>query len=408
MPPSRRPVRKGAIAVIAIVLVVGASLGIYLPLTLGAPIAPVAAKSIPYSLSSTTAPTITLPSYGASAISAVGYPQVLAQGGNSAPMPIASITKIITALVVLQKDPLTAGQSGPSIKFTAADDAIRKAYLARDGDVYPIQVGGSMTQLDVMKVALIASANNYSRALADWAYGSEAAFLPAANQWLRANGMKSTVLTDSTGLNPANTSTPTDLIALGKIALENPVIAQIINTKTTTLPVVGAIKNTNSLLGHLGVDGIKTGTLNNAGSSLLFTSSFSVGGRTIRLIGAVLDGPTHPIIDADIKAMIKVVKSGFSVVKLTTAGEPFGTYTTLWGDLSRAVAAKSTSVVVWGGTKIVPGVKMQKVASALKGGPVGSVTFTGAGEPIVVPLKLSATIAPPSFWWRVTNPGIVL
>jgi D-alanyl-D-alanine carboxypeptidase (penicillin-binding protein 5/6) len=384
-----------------------AAVGAYLPLTLLAPLQSVAAAQIPYQSSATVAPTITLPSYGSSAISAVGYPKVLVQGGNTAPMPIASITKIITALVVLQKDPLTVGESGPQIKFTSADEAIRKAYLARNGDVYPIRVGSSMSQLNVMQIALIASANNYSRALADWAYGSEAAFLPVANAWLKQNGMTSTILTDSTGLNPANKSTPTDLITLGKIALANPLIAQIVDTKDATLPVVGAISNTNSLLGHLGVDGIKTGTLDGAGSSLLFTSTFTIGGTQIRLIGVVLDGPTHPIIDAEIRGLIKTVKSGFTAVKLTSAGEPFATYTTLWGATARAVAARSQSVVVWKGTNVDSTISTSKVVTSVKGLTVGSITFDVGGTSIAVPLKLDKPIADPSFWWRVTNPGIL-
>ena len=135
----------------------------------------------------------------------------------------------------------------------------------------------------MLTIALVPSANNYARALADWAYGSEAKFLIAANAWLKAHGMTSTHLADSTGLNSATRSTPTDLIALGQRALANPVIASIVSTKNTTAPVVGAIKNTNTLLGRYGVTGIKTGTLLGAGSSLLFSSTFQIGGRSITL-----------------------------------------------------------------------------------------------------------------------------
>ena len=53
-----------------------------------------------------------MPGYGDSAISAVGYPGFLATGGGTAPLPIASITKIITALVVLQKEPLSGRRAG--------------------------------------------------------------------------------------------------------------------------------------------------------------------------------------------------------------------------------------------------------------------------------------------------------
>jgi D-alanyl-D-alanine carboxypeptidase (penicillin-binding protein 5/6) len=391
----------GAIVVVLAIL-------IYLPLTLLAPLRAIGASQIPYAAATTTAPTITLPSYGASAISAVGYPQVLVQGGSTKPMPMASITKIVSTLVVLQKAPLAVGQAGPQIRFTAEDEAIRKAYLARNGDVYPIKVGGSMSQLDVMKVTLVASANNYARALVDWAFGSEAKFLPVANAWLAQNGMKSTTLTDATGLNPANTSTPTDMITLGKLAIANPLVAQIINIKSATLPVVGAISNTNSLLGELGVDGIKTGTLDGAGSSLLFTTSQKIGGTRVRLIGVILDGPTHPIIDKEIRGLIKTVRSGFTLVKLTTAGERFASYTTPWGVTAAATASSSRSVVIWAGTPIQSSIQTRKVTVTAKGSRVGAIVFSIAGESISVPLTLRTTIRDPGFWWRLTNPGILL
>ena len=153
----------------AIVAVVVVSAGVYLPLTLLAPLK-AAASTIPaFVTPTTTATTLPLPSYGESAITALGYGDELASGGNTKPMPMASISKIITTLVVLEKKPLALGESGPSITFTAADAAYLHAYAAQDGDVYPIKVGGSLTEKQVITIALVPSANNYARALADWA-----------------------------------------------------------------------------------------------------------------------------------------------------------------------------------------------------------------------------------------------
>lgn len=94
------------------------AIAFYLPITLLAPIASVSATSAPYVAPPSIAPILTLPNYGASAISAIGYAGPLAQGGSRKPLPMASMTKIITTLVVLEKKPLTLGQSGPDISFT--------------------------------------------------------------------------------------------------------------------------------------------------------------------------------------------------------------------------------------------------------------------------------------------------
>jgi D-alanyl-D-alanine carboxypeptidase (penicillin-binding protein 5/6) len=407
VPPSRQVYlrRRILVSVLAVVL-----LGIlfYLPLTLLAPVPATTAVKANYSAPTTVTQTLTLPTYGDSAIAAVGYPGLLASGGGSTPLPIASITKIITALVVLQKAPLGAADAGPRISFTSADQAILKSYAARDGDVYPIQVGGSMTERDVLTVALVPSANNYARALADWAYGSEANFLPVARAWLASHGLTSTTLTDCTGLNPQNTSTPTDLIALGKLALANPVISELIATKTANLPVVGQIKNTNQLLGTLGIDGIKTGTLNSAGASLLFSSSLVLEGRTITLIGVVLDGPNHPTIDAAIAGLVKAAREGFHVITLATKGQSFANYTTAWGAKAAAVASKTVSIVVWGGTLVKATVSASKIGTSKSGTAVGEASFIAGTQRVSVPLALSEKLEGPDGFWRLGNPGALL
>jgi serine-type D-Ala-D-Ala carboxypeptidase (penicillin-binding protein 5/6) len=379
----------------------------YLPITLLAPVPATHATSIAYSAPHTTAPVLTLPAYGASAIAAVGYPGLLASAGAASPLPIASITKIITALVVLQKDPLGVGEQGPSIRFTAADAAIIKAYAARDGDTYPIQVGGSLTELQVLTIALVPSANNYARALADWAYGSEANFLPVARAWLTAHGMTSTTLTDSTGLNPQNTSTPTDLIALGKLALASPVISSLMSIRSTTLPVVGLVNNTNLLLGQVGVDGIKTGTLDNAGASLLFSSRLAIGGRIITLVGVVLDGPTHPIIDAAIASLLKVARAAFHVTTLASKGQIFARYRTAWGVETTAVAARDVTMVLLDGTRITSRTDASAVSPGKKGTVLGLASFAASNQRATVPLVQSSTLNGPDPLWRLLNPQLL-
>jgi D-alanyl-D-alanine carboxypeptidase (penicillin-binding protein 5/6) len=413
VPPSRSQSPHGSRSflrrriVVFCVAVVTLALLFYLPITLLAPLSPTPATTVAYSAPRSTAPVLTLPAYGASAIAAVGYPGLLASHGAATPLPIASITKIITALVVLQKEPLGSEEQGPSIQFTDADAAIIKAYAARDGDTYPIQVGGSLTERQVLTIALVPSANNYARALADWAYGSEAKFLPVARAWLSAHGMTSTTLTDCTGLNPQNTSTPTDLIALGKLALASPVISSIMKIRSTTLPVVGIVNNTNQLLGQIGVNGIKTGTLDNAGASLLFSSRLAIGGHVVTLVGIVLDGPTHPIIDAAIAALLKVARSSFHLTTLASKGQVFGRYRTAWGAVTSAVAAREVTMVLLGGTRISSRTDASAAQPGRKGTILGLASFAAGSQRATVPLVQSSTLKGPDPLWRLLNPGLL-
>ena len=89
----------------------------YLPLTLLAPMQESTAQVVAFEAPSVVQPPLTFPEYGASAIGAVGYPGVLASGGSVDALPIASISKVITALVLLDDKPLGLGDLGPDITF---------------------------------------------------------------------------------------------------------------------------------------------------------------------------------------------------------------------------------------------------------------------------------------------------
>lgn len=384
----------------ALVLAVGS----YLPITLLAPLTPVAAVAQQVKPPVPPAAELAWPGYGASAIGAIGFPSTLASDGATAPLPIASITKIITSLVVLDAKPLAMGAPGPTITFTAKDAALVKEYRARNGTTAPAVAGMRLSQLEVNEIMLIASANNYAESYATWAFGSEAGFLDAARAWLTAQGFTHTTLLDSSGMNPGNQSTASDLVAIGKLALANPVIAGIVSTKELSVPGIGTIKNSNKLLGHDGVDGIKTGTLEEAGACLLFSTKFTVSSHSVTVVGVVLGGADHASLDAAVQRLIASAKAGFHEVTLAKAGQSFGAYTTAWKTSARAVATQGRSVLVWGSTPITATVDAAPIGLARAGTPVGSVKFTVGGTTISVPLELDKSVEDPGALWRLGNP----
>jgi len=375
----------------------------YLPITLLAPLQAHAAEVLPYVAPVTTPQELVYPGYGATAVGAIGYPGLLGASGSEEALPMASISKVVTALVVLEAKPLGVDEPGPQIDFTSADVAIYNGYLARYGSVKPVKAGLSLTQHEVMELTIIASANNYAQSLVNWAFGSEAAFVGVANTWLASHNLTSTVMTDATGMNPENVSTAADLIELGKLALADPLVAQLVDTKSATIPGVGDIKNTNKLIGDSGVRGIKTGTLDEA--NLLFAADYTIGDTTITVIGVMLGAKDHTVLNADVVALLATVKAGFQEVKLTTAGESYGSYETGWGDDSDLVAAKSASVVVWAGTPVSLLVESRPVTLAAKGTDVGMLNFTVGTESIEVPLELASTIDDPGVGWRLSHPA---
>ncbi|WEO79219.1 D-alanyl-D-alanine carboxypeptidase [Cryobacterium sp. SO2] len=347
------------------------------------------------------------PAGGAGAIGAVGYDGVLGASGDQDSVPIASITKMVTSLVILQAKPLTGDDQGPIITFTDKDVDFYYDAIAENGSVAPVVSGMELSQREAFETMLLPSANNYSVSLAVWAFGSVDAYLTAAADFLTTNGLTGTTVADTSGISAQSVSSPADLVAIGKLVMANPVLASIVAMPSADIPTVGTVTNTNKLLGIDGVDGIKTGTTDEAGACLLFAVDVPVGDSTVTLVGVVLGGNTHPELNQSILALIDSVAPGFRQVVLVEEGTPFGTYTTPWGQSGQAVAETTETAVVWSDTPISTAVDIDKLALGDEGDPVGSVDVTVGTQTVTVPLVLDATLTDPGPFWRWTHPGEV-
>jgi D-alanyl-D-alanine carboxypeptidase (penicillin-binding protein 5/6) len=387
----------------ALALLLG--VGFYLPFTLLAPVQAASAQLEPWQAPAVSEPAIAFPGYGASGVGAVGYSGVLARAGSTGPLPIASITKVVTALVVLSVKPLAGTDAGPNLTFGPADDQFYADQVAQNGVVEPVSDGETMPQRTVMTVMLMASANNYADSLANWAFGSKDAYVAAARTWLDKHGLTTTTIVDPTGIQPSNTSTITDLVELARLAVADPVISQIVATTTVDVPGIGTVTNRNELLGIDGVNGIKTGTLDESGACLLFSATVTVGGTPITLIGAVLGGPDHPTVDGAVRTLLAQATAGFHEVSLVKSGASFASYSTPWGDAADAVTASPASLLLWQNTPVTATVRAEPVKLAAIGTEVGEVTFTAGEQSTKVALVLSHAITDPGAWWRLTHPG---
>ena len=292
------------------------------------------------------------PDYGSGAVGVVGSDNILTQHGNQSARPIASITKAITALVVLSSHPLNNDEEGPNIVFTEADVEIYNKAVVADAAVQPVKVGDYVSERQAIEIMMLPSACNYAETLAIWAYGSTSSYLTAANRWLSKNGLSQTKVVDASGLAPGNVSTPSDLIKLGSLVLGSPSLASIVATKQTSLKIVGDLINGNRLLGELGVNGIKTGFTDEAGACLLFSSVIKVGDEKEVIVGVLLGGTTSAEVATDVAALLNSVMDGFRSVKLISKGQKFGSYSTYWGQKANLVASQDFTTAVWSDTPI--------------------------------------------------------
>jgi D-alanyl-D-alanine carboxypeptidase (penicillin-binding protein 5/6) len=335
----------------------------------------------------------------------VGFPGVLAASGSDQPLPMASITKLVTAMTVLQAMPLTVDEAGPSVTMTAADVALFDAYRKQNGKVAPVKVGEVYTQRELLDLTLIESANNYSSTLAKWAFGSEEAFVTKAREWVAAHALPSVTIVDSTGLGVGNTATAGDLIELGRLALADPVVSVIVGTDSLTMHDIGLVENTNELLGTNGVTGIKTGTLDVFGANLLFSAVYPIGSSSVTVVGVVLGGTDHDTLNAAITGLLASVQAGFHEVDVSDVGDPFASYSTAWGQTAEATADAEGLLLTWADTPITASVSADPVRIEEAGEPVGEVVFTSGPHSVTVPLVLSSAITDPGPGWRLTHPG---
>jgi len=404
VPLTRRQIlRRRRITVFGGLAVVLAT-GFYLPFTLLAPLHAETAQVQTWQTPVTVAPQLVFPNYGATAIGAIGWDGSLATSGSTEALPIASLSKVITSLVVLNAHPLAVGEEGPTVTTTSNDVKLYNSYVSRNGKVEPVRSGLVLSQHQLLQLTLVASANNYAATLVNWAFGSEEAYVAAARTWLDEHGLTNTFMSDATGMSPDNRATATDLIELAKLALADPLVSQIVSTGHISIPSVGEIDNTNDLLGLNGVRGIKTGTLDEAGACLLFAADYTVGTETVTVVGVMLGGADHPSLDKDIQALLAAAQLGFQQIALVASGDNVGSYTSDWGDTSPIVATADSSVVVWSDTPIARFVDVRPVTLAAAGTEVGKLTFTVGTRTIEVPIALTKSIDDPGAWWRLTHP----
>lgn len=180
--------------------------------------------------------------------------------------PIASITKLMTAIVVLE-----SSQSMDETLAIADDDVdVVKNSKSK------LPVGQAFRRGDLMRLALMASDNRAAAALGRNYPGGVEAFVTRMNDEARKLGMSNTRFADATGLSPANVSSAHDLAKLVSASAKYPVIREFSTTPAlnVTFPDTGVqhgFINSNALVrgGEWQIDVSKTGFINESGKCLV-------------------------------------------------------------------------------------------------------------------------------------------
>lgn len=190
--------------------------------------------------------------------------EVLFEKNPNAVLPIASITKLMTAMVVLDAKPnLTE-----TLAIGEEDVDVLKGTRSR------LKVGTHLAREEMLRLALMSSENRAAAALSRYYPGGREAFVAAMNQKAQALGLVDTRFLDPTGLTAANVSSPRDLAKMVDAAHQYPLIREFSTTSEGEFSIAGRpqqFRNTNTLVKNptweIGLS--KTGYINEAGKCLV-------------------------------------------------------------------------------------------------------------------------------------------
>lgn len=207
--------------------------------------------------------------------------KVLLEKNADTVMPIASLTKLMTAMVVLD----AKLDMDEIIEIDSADVDRIKYSTSR------VAVGAKLTRRDALHLALMSSDNRAAASLARTFRGGNDGFKAAVRKKTRQLGMTHTVIEEPTGLSPHNRSNAGDLVKMAKASTEYPEIVRMTTETKDVFDIKGRdvnFSNTNRLVGAKGWDvGLsKTGFTNEAGRCLIMNITAAGKKATLVLLNA--------------------------------------------------------------------------------------------------------------------------
>ena len=311
----------------------------------------------------------------------------------------ASLTKLMTAIIAVENGNL--------------DDVVEITGLAASvsvGSTIGLNKGDKITLDNLLKAALVTSANDSTVAIAEHVGGSHDAFLYQMNRKAFLIGALDTKYANTNGYyDPKHYSTAYDLGLIARYALQKPLIRELVSTKETVVKWVSPkkekeVKNTNRLLFSeevKGINGVKTGSTARAGNCLI--ASASRGDR--QFIAVVLHAGNR------YREAAKLLEYGFKQVQsvvIFPAGKKLGEVAVRNGMESKVTVTVADPVRVNVARDQMKNIKVRVTLDQMPAAPIrqgqvlGSAFFTINGYRLTkVPLVASKEIAPKPLFNRL-------
>jgi serine-type D-Ala-D-Ala carboxypeptidase (penicillin-binding protein 5/6) len=244
-------------------------------------------------------------------------------------VPIASLTKMMTVLLTLERsrldDLVTVSPEAASIGESSVG----------------LRAGERISVRDLVEACLIQSANDAAWALADHVgHGSESRFVALMNRRARQLGLKDSHFVRPDGLDASgHVSSARDVTTLARILMQKPVVRRIVGMRDATIAGGRRLHTWNDLLGaYPGVVGVKTGHTAAAG----WSEVGAVRGPGVIVYATILGSPARQTRNDDLVELMTWGLARFRVVQVVSSGRVYARAQTAYGRESVALVTPRT------------------------------------------------------------------
>jgi D-alanyl-D-alanine carboxypeptidase (penicillin-binding protein 5/6) len=348
-----------------------------------------------------TSQALAWPSIGSAAIDipALG----VTRSWNNSVVPIASLTKLMTAYVVLKRFPLAIGGTGPCV--TVGEDQVLDFEQEKTADesAVIVQEGESLCEVTLLDGMLVHSAANYADILESMVSPSPSDFVALMNRTAASLGLRHTHYDDDAGISDDSVSTALDQAKLAALLMKSPLVRSIVAQSSVDLPVSGYENSFTPFVGTDNVVGVKSGRTGAAGGCDVLALAFRQGGRERIVYAVVLGQRGGDLLGPAGDAALALAQSALALRSVHTFAKG-----TVLGHIGfdhhdvPFVLARTSHLYVWGSARRpVVTWRMRTITTSIQRGEVVGWLHVGG---VTHPLALVATrsVAPPTLWNRIT------
>jgi D-alanyl-D-alanine carboxypeptidase (penicillin-binding protein 5/6) len=349
-----------------------------------------------------SSPAFEWPKVGQAAVAVRGI-GIVGRSPHERRVPIASLTKMMTALVVLHDHPLAPGESGPEVQITRADAEVYETEAVAGDSTVKVVAGETLSEFQLLEALLIPSGDNIADKLATWDAGSIGRFVVKMNAMAGSLGLTRTHYADASGVSPLSVSTAADQARLAADLMGNTVVRGIVRKSHLAFPVAKKIWNANPATGTDGIIGVKSGWTFKASGCLVTAAFRTVRQQGVLVISAVLGQPDGLWEATDVdEALLDATTAALVAYEVAPAGATVATVPLPAGDGDAVLVApnKARFAIVWRGLEltewIVGGADLSPSALARDhtGSVVGALTVVAPwGVVAQFPLRLGVVPA---------------